>query len=361
MVLDIPAYNGKEPYAFVSYAHKNADVVTCIMRKLYAAGLRMWYDDGIEGVSVWDDRIAKAVLAADYFIVMMSKEYLASDNCKDELSYARDKGKTILVIYLDDSRLSEGLEMRLNRRQALFLKEYRNTDDFIAKVLESDGIDACVGDPTDYEVSDEDDGGRYKSIASDIANGMGMFFKDYFGVILEPISEMWSMKPFERMPRLYKSVPMLLKLLLLPAILCIAVFCIVVFGRPEWMGLAELYGEDVNAIAGAAAITCIAVPMGICGYFGMMLRRRIGIGFSNMNVPNYDIVGYAFWYVLMAAGFPHVFAAQVVEGIDVSKVDSVMYSTAGAWFLGISEALTVISLAIVVIYLWKSRKSLRFE
>jgi len=357
MVLDIPAYKGNDPYAFISYAHKNADAVTGIMRKLHAAGLRMWYDDGIEGVSVWDDRIAKAVLAADYFIVMMSKEYLASDNCKDELSYARDKGKTILVIYLDDSRLSDGLEMRLNRRQALFLKEYRNTDDFIEKVLESDGIDACVGDPDEIEISDEaDSGSRARKIASEVFDGMGMFFKDIFGVIFEPYLDALSLKIFERVPRLLKSVPMLLKLLLLPALLCIAVFCLIVFGRPEWMGLAELYGEDVNAIAGAAAITCIAVPMGISGYLGMMLRRRIGIGFSNMNA-----LGYGIWYVLMAADFPHMFAAEVVDGIDVSKVERVMYSRAGAWFFGISEALTVISLAVVVIYLWKNRKSLRFE
>ena len=43
----VGAYEGKEPYIFVSYAHANADVVTPILDQLHNAGYRFWFDEGI--------------------------------------------------------------------------------------------------------------------------------------------------------------------------------------------------------------------------------------------------------------------------------------------------------------------------
>jgi hypothetical protein len=44
----IPAYEGKEPYIFVSYAHKDSPAVFHIVEQLSARGYRIWYDEGIE-------------------------------------------------------------------------------------------------------------------------------------------------------------------------------------------------------------------------------------------------------------------------------------------------------------------------
>lgn len=42
------AYEGAEPYCFVSYAHVNSDRVYPIVEQLMQRGIRLWYDDGIE-------------------------------------------------------------------------------------------------------------------------------------------------------------------------------------------------------------------------------------------------------------------------------------------------------------------------
>ena len=42
------AYEGAEPYCFVSYAHINSDRVYPIVEQLMQRGIRLWYDDGIE-------------------------------------------------------------------------------------------------------------------------------------------------------------------------------------------------------------------------------------------------------------------------------------------------------------------------
>ena len=46
------AYNGNEPYIFISYAHKDSDKVLPIIRELQSRGYRVWYDAGIEAVTL---------------------------------------------------------------------------------------------------------------------------------------------------------------------------------------------------------------------------------------------------------------------------------------------------------------------
>ena len=43
-----PAYQGDEPYVFVSYAHDDAPVVYPEISRLRDQGFNIWYDEGIE-------------------------------------------------------------------------------------------------------------------------------------------------------------------------------------------------------------------------------------------------------------------------------------------------------------------------
>ena len=61
----IPAYEGKEPYIFVSYAHKDSPAVFHIVEQLSARGYRIWYDEGIEPGSEWPEYIANHLLGAE--------------------------------------------------------------------------------------------------------------------------------------------------------------------------------------------------------------------------------------------------------------------------------------------------------
>ena len=40
-------YEGNEKYIFISYAHRDSDVVLNIAKAITEAGYRIWYDDGI--------------------------------------------------------------------------------------------------------------------------------------------------------------------------------------------------------------------------------------------------------------------------------------------------------------------------
>lgn len=123
-------YKGGESYIFVSYAHKDDAQVWEIISKMQKAGFRVWFDRGIDPGTEWDEYIARMVRGCGYFIAFLSENYLASDNCKDELNFARDLNKDRLLVYLEEVALPDGMAMRLNRLQAIFRNRYENEKEF---------------------------------------------------------------------------------------------------------------------------------------------------------------------------------------------------------------------------------------
>lgn len=137
LVLPCP---GREPYIFISYSHKDADVVLPILRRMQNDGFRFWYDDGIDPGTEWDENIAEHVLGCGYFIAMISNNYIASKNCKDELSFARDEDKESLLIYLEETKLPKGMRMRFGRLQAVYFCKYASRTQFFEKLYSAKHI-----------------------------------------------------------------------------------------------------------------------------------------------------------------------------------------------------------------------------
>ena len=98
-----PAYEGREPYIFVSYAHKDSAAVLPVIRKLYEEKYRVWYDEGITPGSEWPHNIATHIENADTVAIFTSANSLASINCENEVVRAKELHKNI-VAYNIDSR-----------------------------------------------------------------------------------------------------------------------------------------------------------------------------------------------------------------------------------------------------------------
>ncbi len=130
----------KKPFIFISYAHKDSERVLRIMDGLDRAGYNLWYDDGIVPGAEWDENIANHVENCSYFIAFISENYIASNNCKDELKYSRDLNKEQLMVYLEDVSLPGGLAMRMNRLQAVMWYQYNVEDDAFSKLFSAPGI-----------------------------------------------------------------------------------------------------------------------------------------------------------------------------------------------------------------------------
>ncbi len=134
-------FNEKTPFIFISYSHRDSDRVCPIIERLKKEGFNVWYDDGIEPGSEWDENIANHISQCGYFIAFISENYLGSSNCKDELNFARDLDKDRLLVYLEEVALSGGMAMRMNRNQAIYWDKCADKEKAYQKLFSAVGIE----------------------------------------------------------------------------------------------------------------------------------------------------------------------------------------------------------------------------
>lgn len=133
-------YDENSPYIFISYAHADAKALK-IIEELQQRGYNVWYDEGITPKSQWDEVIAEKVRKAGLFLPLLSKNYLESTNCINELDYARDKEIEILLVYLENVKIPERWQLRLGRNQHMFYKKYNSMFHFMEKFEMTEGIE----------------------------------------------------------------------------------------------------------------------------------------------------------------------------------------------------------------------------
>ncbi|MBQ9424899.1 MAG: TIR domain-containing protein [Erysipelotrichaceae bacterium] len=131
-----PAYRGKDPYIFVSYAHKDSDKVFAEIRKFNEAGFNVWYDEGIAPGNEWTDEIADALAECAVFVVMITPFSAERENVMNEINFALDEGKPFLAIHLEETELRRGLKLRTGSKQAI-LKYNMTEEEYEYKYIEA--------------------------------------------------------------------------------------------------------------------------------------------------------------------------------------------------------------------------------
>lgn len=139
------AYEGSEPYIFISYAHKDTDRVLPILDKLSKKGFRIWYDAGIEAGTEWPDYIAEHLEKASCFLSFLSESALASKNCRQEINYAMDLDIPMMIVHLEPLTLTGGLRMRLGLVQAIFYHRHPSLDSFAEELAKARELVSCRG------------------------------------------------------------------------------------------------------------------------------------------------------------------------------------------------------------------------
>lgn len=137
------AYDGQEPYIFISYAHKDSDKVFPIIRALNDRGFRVWYDVGIEAGTEWPEYIASRLNSCTCFLAFISQNALDSHNCRREINFAIELRKDPLAVYLEDVKLSLGMRMQLGSLQALFFNRHSSQDTFMNALCDCELLKPC--------------------------------------------------------------------------------------------------------------------------------------------------------------------------------------------------------------------------
>ena len=102
MNLFFQPYEGKHPYIFVSYSHKNSQEVLETISRLNHK-IRIWYDEGIPAGGDWPINIQTHMVQCEIVLFFLSKTALASPNCLSEIVTAVSLHHPVLYIRLDNS------------------------------------------------------------------------------------------------------------------------------------------------------------------------------------------------------------------------------------------------------------------
>lgn len=145
-------YEGNEKYIFVSYAHKDAPIVLPIVETLGKEGFRVWYDSGIEAGTEWPEYIEDHLARAEVVLIFMSPAAVESRNCRNEINFALELKKEVLVVYLEETTLLKGMRLQLNSSQSLFREHHQNNETFTRALVNARILQCCRNNYADTSV-----------------------------------------------------------------------------------------------------------------------------------------------------------------------------------------------------------------
>lgn len=97
------AYNGTEPYLFVSYSHRDTASVYPILDTLAKNKYRLWYDESCETGNDFRDELKNKIEGSSGVILFVSEASMNSPFCGMEILCAKEKNKRIFPVYLGDN------------------------------------------------------------------------------------------------------------------------------------------------------------------------------------------------------------------------------------------------------------------
>lgn len=137
---------GRKPYLFISYSHEDTTEVVAAIRALQRLGYRIWYDMGISAGAQWPEDVADHIFGCDAVLAFMTPNAIKSDNCREELFYAKKCSKNILLAYLQKCDLSHGMDMRLGMLQAIERSRCKDDEEFYTRLAKAKILQPCRGE-----------------------------------------------------------------------------------------------------------------------------------------------------------------------------------------------------------------------
>lgn len=120
------------PFLFVSYSRKDIKEVQMILEILRRNHFRFWYDMGLKSGAEWAEELGQKIEYCSQFMVIITENSIESKYVRKEINMAVDMKSDgqILVLYLRNLILPNGLKFLLGNLQAVARYEYSDEDDF---------------------------------------------------------------------------------------------------------------------------------------------------------------------------------------------------------------------------------------
>ena len=93
----------RRPTVFISYSHANDAFAQKLIADLNAAGHTCWIDSSaIKGGADWERAICEGINLSYALVIVCTHQALESGYVKDEIQWARKRGKLIIPVLLED-------------------------------------------------------------------------------------------------------------------------------------------------------------------------------------------------------------------------------------------------------------------
>ena len=122
-------YGGEKDYLYVSFADEDRARAYRMICNLQSKGYRVWYDNG-GNTGKRDHAIPEKIRGCCCMIALISPRYMDSESCKNEISMAKELDQNCLLVYLEKTKMSPGMAMRLHRLQAIHQYSFGTEQEF---------------------------------------------------------------------------------------------------------------------------------------------------------------------------------------------------------------------------------------
>lgn len=137
-------------YLFISYARENAEFALRLAKDLRAAGAVVWIDQlDIPFGARWDNAVQRALHDCASLLIVLSPDSVRSENVKDEIALALDKGKPIVPV------VHEKCEIPLRLRRMNYVDCTEDYEAAIAALIASLRRAGLAADSSDAPGADE--------------------------------------------------------------------------------------------------------------------------------------------------------------------------------------------------------------
>ena len=89
---------------FISYRRTDQAVARALVEQLEARGVKVWWDQKIEGGEDWRDAIVAGLEAAEALVILFSEECNESKQLKKELAIADTLDKLVIPVLIEDTK-----------------------------------------------------------------------------------------------------------------------------------------------------------------------------------------------------------------------------------------------------------------
>ena len=128
------AYQGNKPYIFLSYAHIDRELAHSVIEYLQEHSFNVWYDEGIHTGTQWEDVIIDKIKNCWMMVFLVTKNSLASDWCRQELTFAKEKGKKFINVVIDNPAFPDWFNFSYKRYQFLYEEKFPNRKAMLDKL-----------------------------------------------------------------------------------------------------------------------------------------------------------------------------------------------------------------------------------